>query len=50
MAKTAASGVIVVISTLLCPRQLGYGVCGSAEAAVHAARKFLQYLKMDMPW
>ena len=50
VAKTAASGVIVDMSTLLSPRQLGYGVRGGAETAIHATRKFLQNLKMDMPW
>ena len=41
MAKIAASVVIVDMATLLSSRQLGYGVRGGAEAAVHAARKFL---------
>ena len=31
------------------PRKEG-GICGGAEAAVHAARKLLQNLKMSMPW
>ena len=32
------------MAELLSPRQLGYGICGGAEAAVHAARRFLQNL------
>ena len=41
------AGNIVVdeMATLLSPRQLGYGVLGGAEAAVHVARQFL--LSMD---
>jgi hypothetical protein len=31
-----------VISTLLAPRQLGFGVSGGAEAAVRAARCYLE--------
>ena len=45
MAKIAASCVIADMATLLSPRQLGNGVRGSAEAAIHAARKFLQNLE-----
>ena len=30
------------MAELLSPRQLGYSVCGGAEAAVHAARKVLE--------
>ena len=33
------------MATLLSSRQLSYGVRGGAEAAVHAARKFLQNLE-----
>lgn len=33
------------MTTLLSPCQLGYGVCGGAEAAVHATRIFLTNLE-----
>ena len=36
------------MAELLSPRQLGYGVGGGAEAAVHAATKFLENWKMVM--
>ena len=32
------------MATLLSPRQLGYGVRGGAEVAIHAARKYLKDL------
>ena len=37
--------MIVDIATLFSPRDLDYGVRGGAEAAIHAARKFLQNLE-----
>ena len=33
------------MAALLAPRQLGYGVRGGAEAAVHAARLYMQGLQ-----
>ena len=44
IAKIAGQLVIEDMATLLSPRQLGYGVRGGAEVAVHAARKYLQSL------
>ena len=41
VAKIAGRKVLDEMTNLLAPRQLGYGVRGSAEAAVHAARRFL---------
>ena len=38
VAKVAGYHVRDEMSDLLAPRQLGYGVKGGAEAAVHAAR------------
>ena len=41
------SGKLVMdeMTDLLAPRQLGYGVSGGAEAAVHAARQYLSNLE-----
>ena len=39
--------VVEDMAALLAPRQLGYGVKGGAEAAVHAARKFLSNMDPD---
>ena len=36
------------MSSLLAPRQLGFGVKGGAEAAVHTARQYLHSLPPDM--
>ena len=44
VAKIAGLSVVDSMAELLSPRQLGYGVRGGAEAAVHAARYFLQNL------
>ena len=44
MSKVACRLVINDMTTLLSPRQLGYGVRGGAEAAVHATRIFLNNL------
>ena len=35
------------MAELLSPRQLGYGVHGGVEAAVHASRKYLQNLPSE---
>ena len=40
-AKVAGSKMMEEMGELLAPRQLGYGVRGGAEAAVHAARLYL---------
>ena len=45
--KLAGNMVMEDMARLLSPRQLGYGIRGGAEAAVHAARKFLQDLPAD---
>ena len=47
VAKVASRFVIDDLSDLLSSRQLGYGVHGGAEAAVHAARNFLSSLPLD---
>lgn len=47
VAKIAGYLMVDEMAELLSPRQLGYGIRGGAEAAVHAARKFV---KMSMPW
>ena len=44
MAKVVGRKVMEEMGTLLAPRQLGYGVKGGAEAAVHAARLYLHNL------
>ena len=41
VAKVASGMVRDLMAHLLSPRQLGYGVRGGAEAAVHATRAFL---------
>lgn len=41
VAKIAGRKVLDEMTNLLAPHQLGYGVRGGAEAAVHAARRFL---------
>jgi len=53
-AKVACSHVKDASASLLAPRQLGFGVSGGAEAAVRAARRFLDnmqrgqlFLKID---
>ena len=40
VAKVACKQVAVEMAELLAPRQLGFGVCGGSEAAVHAARRY----------
>ena len=45
MAKVAAQLVRDEMTDLLAPRQLGFGVKGGAEAAVHAARVYLRNLQ-----
>ena len=44
VSKIAGRRVREDMATLLSPRQLGYGVRGGSEAAVHAARKYLNDL------
>ena len=44
IAKIAGQMVVEDMAALLSPKQLGYGVRGGAEAAVHAARRYLQDL------
>ena len=44
-AKVASSKVLEDMAALLASYQLGYGVKGGAEAAVHSARLFLHNLK-----
>ena len=46
-AKVAGSKVKVEMGVFLDRRQLGYGIKGGAEAAVHAARLFLGELNPD---
>ena len=47
VAKVAGFSVVDNMAALLAPRQLGYGVRGGAEAAVHAARSFLSDMDPD---
>ena len=47
VAKIAGKMVVGAVAELLSPRQLGYGVRGGVEAAVHATRKYLQYLPSE---
>ena len=49
VAKIAASKVKEDLTSLLAPRQLGFGIKGGAEAAVHAARMFVSDLD-DNHW
>ena len=44
VAKIAGQMVVDDMADLLSPRQLGYGVKGGAEAAVHATRRYLTNL------
>ncbi len=44
-AKVACSYVKDASAALLAPRQLGFGVPGGAEAAVHAARRYLMHME-----
>ena len=44
-AKVASGKVLEDMAALLAPHQLGYGVKGGAEAAVHSTRLFLHNLK-----
>ena len=44
VAKIAGFRVLENMATLLAPRQLGYRISGGAEAAVHAARRYLDEL------
>uniref|UniRef100_A0A1X7TVW8 Reverse transcriptase domain-containing protein n=1 Tax=Amphimedon queenslandica TaxID=400682 RepID=A0A1X7TVW8_AMPQE len=44
VAKITSGSVIGEISAFLAPRQLGYGVKGGAESAVHASRWYLKSL------
>ena len=44
VAKIAGQMVVEDMAALLSPKQLGYGDRGGAEAAVHAARRYLQNL------
>ena len=47
VAKIAGKLVVGAVAELLSPRQLGYGVNGGVEAAVHASRKYLQNLPSE---
>ena len=46
-AKVACNHAKIACSSLLAPRQLGFGVSGGAEAAVRAARRFLDNMQQD---
>ena len=45
VAKVACNKVVGDMAHVLAPRQLGYGVWGGSEAAVHAARSFLKNMR-----
>ena len=47
VAKVASNLVVADMAQLLAPQQLGYGVRGGSEAAVHAARCFLNNMKPE---
>ena len=47
VAKNAVSKVVNDATNLLAPRQLGYGISGGVEAAVHATRRYLNQLQTD---
>ena len=47
VAKVAGAKVMAEMGALLAPRQLGYGVKGGCEAAVHSARLYLDNLLED---
>ena len=47
VAKIAGSKVVNDVTNLLAPRQLGYGISGGVEAAVHATRLYLNQLQAD---
>jgi hypothetical protein len=47
VSKCANSSAITHIASLLCPRQLGVGTAGGCEAAIHAARRFLESMPED---
>jgi len=47
VAKIAGNMVVEEMASLLSPRQLGYGIRGGAEAAVHATRQYLNNLEPD---
>ena len=47
VAKIAGSKEVNDAASLLAPWQLGYGISGSAEAAVHASRLYLNQLQPD---
>ena len=47
VAKIAGFRVLEDMATLLAPRQLGYGIRGGAEAAVHATRRYLSEFQSD---
>ena len=44
VAKVASSKVVCEMSDMLAPRQMGFGVKGGAEAAIHAARLYVANL------
>ena len=46
-AKCASAFAIAKLAPMLAPRQLGVGVPGGCEAAVHATRRFLSSLSSD---
>ena len=47
VAKVAGAKVMAEMGALLAPRQLGYGMKGGCEAAVHSARLYLDNLLED---
>ena len=46
-AKVCIQHVTERAATLLAPRQMGFGVKGGAEAAAHAARRYIQSIKPE---
>lgn len=47
VSKCASSFGSKRLASVFCPRQLGVGVAGGCEAAVHSARRFLQNMPSD---
>ena len=47
VAKIVGNQVMQDMASVLAPKQLGFGVRGGAEAAVHATRQYIRYLQSD---
>jgi Reverse transcriptase (RNA-dependent DNA polymerase) len=45
--KCANAYIIPIVTPRLCPKQLGVGVPGGSEAAIHATRRFMDHMSQD---